>query len=96
MTQPYAVVGTAIVNIFFGETFYGATKRCTGWGGTHAGGSTGTVGGVPYGATKRCNGWVKMPNWICGTHAGGPIGGFGGAPYRATKRCIGWGERMRA
>eukprot|EP00959_Pyramimonas_sp_CCMP1952_P195943 4096855-Pyramimonas_sp.AAC.1 len=24
---------TAIVNIFFGEAPYGATQRCTGWGG---------------------------------------------------------------
>eukprot|EP00959_Pyramimonas_sp_CCMP1952_P379479 7949156-Pyramimonas_sp.AAC.1 len=31
-TQPYAVVGPAMVKIFFGETRYGATKRCTGWG----------------------------------------------------------------
>eukprot|EP00959_Pyramimonas_sp_CCMP1952_P307220 6430185-Pyramimonas_sp.AAC.1 len=36
---------------------YGATKRCTGWWLTHAGGPTGTVGGVPYGATKRYTGW---------------------------------------
>eukprot|EP00959_Pyramimonas_sp_CCMP1952_P363514 7612239-Pyramimonas_sp.AAC.1 len=28
-----------------------------GAGGTHAGGSSGAVGGAPYGATKRCAGW---------------------------------------
>eukprot|EP00959_Pyramimonas_sp_CCMP1952_P251030 5246613-Pyramimonas_sp.AAC.1 len=65
-------MGTAIVNVFFGEASHGATKGCTGRGGrkhcagrveipnwvceTHAGGRTGGFGGAPHGATKRCPG----------------------------------------
>eukprot|EP00959_Pyramimonas_sp_CCMP1952_P032474 681523-Pyramimonas_sp.AAC.1 len=64
----------------------GPRSAAVGWGGTHAGGSAGAVGGAPYGATKRCTGWVKMPNWASGAHAGDPTGSFGGAPYGATKR----------
>eukprot|EP00959_Pyramimonas_sp_CCMP1952_P184179 3851404-Pyramimonas_sp.AAC.1 len=41
------------------EPPFGATKRCTGWWLTHAGGPTGTSGRAPYGATERCTGWVK-------------------------------------
>eukprot|EP00959_Pyramimonas_sp_CCMP1952_P058111 1213144-Pyramimonas_sp.AAC.1 len=54
--------------------------------GTHAGGPTGAVGGVPYVATKRCIGWVQMQNGAFGAHSDGDIGAFGGAPYGATKR----------
>ena len=38
---------------------YGATKRCGGWGETHADTATGTLGGAPYGATKRVRGVRK-------------------------------------
>eukprot|EP00959_Pyramimonas_sp_CCMP1952_P025427 533378-Pyramimonas_sp.AAC.1 len=62
MTHPYEAVGTAIVNIFFGEAPYGATKRWLGGGGTRAGGSTGAFGGAPHEATKRCCGWVERIN----------------------------------
>eukprot|EP00959_Pyramimonas_sp_CCMP1952_P438133 9172224-Pyramimonas_sp.AAC.1 len=65
------------------EPPYGATKRCTAWWMTHAGGPTVAFDGALYGATKRCTGW-----WVA--HAGGPTGAFGGALYGATKSCVGW------
>eukprot|EP00959_Pyramimonas_sp_CCMP1952_P004920 103217-Pyramimonas_sp.AAC.1 len=36
---------------------YGATKRRTGWRGTHVVTAPGAFGGAPYGATKRRTGW---------------------------------------
>eukprot|EP00959_Pyramimonas_sp_CCMP1952_P165309 3455690-Pyramimonas_sp.AAC.1 len=52
-TQPYAIGGTAIVNIFFGELPMGLRNAALGGGEMYADGPTGAVGGVPYGATKR-------------------------------------------
>ena len=94
-TQPYAVVSTAIVNIFFGGAPCGATKRVRGvpkWGvEPHANAATGAFGGAPYGATKRVRG---VPKWGVEPHASAATGAFGGAPYGATKRVRGvpkWG-----
>eukprot|EP00959_Pyramimonas_sp_CCMP1952_P424425 8889616-Pyramimonas_sp.AAC.1 len=87
----------------FGGAPYGATKRCTGCGGTS-----------PYEATKRCTGcagrmrapplgprWRSLWGhealyWVWRTHAGTPTGALGGAPCEATKRCTECGGRVQA
>ena len=59
-TQPYAVVSTAIVNIFFGGDPYGAFGMGMWWAGwTHVGAATGAFGGAPYRATNPVSGALK-------------------------------------
>eukprot|EP00959_Pyramimonas_sp_CCMP1952_P030552 640495-Pyramimonas_sp.AAC.1 len=40
-----------------GGSLFWATKRCAGWGETHAGCSIEACGGPPNRATKRCTAW---------------------------------------